>query len=399
VELSAAAILLALRVLREGKASAGQIASHFRHLAALKHHDQFAALQERLVRNSPELIEQLARLSVESTFVPVCCSECETRFRVHAWQMGHASGCPICDSGIVLSHRFADLAADEPQHLRAAETPPHYRAGTTSGRFAHFELIAPLGRGGMGKVYEALNRKHHRRVALKLLNLHPLEPRRASWQRLLREASLASSILHPHIVKVYDMGLAEGVPFVEMEFMPAGSLRQLVEREGPLKWRHGCRLLSEVLSGLAMAHQHGVIHRDLKPSNVLLGPQGHARLADFGLCKLLEETTSTTTGKLIGSPHFMAPEQWKGSQVGPWTDIYAAGLILYYVLSAHTAFEGENALSVMYKHLHFAVPDVREWAPQIPGELDRIIRKAAAKEPSDRFTSAEQFRSALEDLL
>jgi len=251
----------------------------------------------------------------------------------------------------------------------------------------------------MGKVYEALNRKHHRRVALKLLNLHPLEPRRASWQRLLREASLPSSILHPHIVKVYDMGLAEGVPFVEMEFMPAGSLRQLVEREGPLKWRHACRLLSEVLSGLAMAHKHKVVHRDLKPSNVLLDPQGHAKLADFGLCKLLEETTSTTTGKLIGSPHFMAPEQWKGSQVGPWTDIYAAGLILYYVLSAHTAFEGENALSVMYKHLHFAVPDVREWAPQIPGELDRIIRKAAAKDPSDRFASAEQFRSALEDLL
>ena len=397
MELSAAAILLGLRVLREGRASARQMARRLRQLARFRHHDQFVALQEGLVRDAPELMERLAKLSVESNFVPVRCAECGTSFRVHSWQMSRSPECPVCGSGIVLTHRLLDIAMGHPPALRAAEVSPAYLSDRLR-TFAHFHLISALGGGGAGKVFEALNRRSRRRVALKLLDLHPLEPRTASWERLLREASLASSIVHPHIVEVYDLGLAEGVPFVEMEFMPAGSLRDLVERQGPLAWQHACRLLSEALSGLSTAHQHRVVHRDLKPSNVLLDAQGHAKLADFGLCKLLEETTSTTTGKLIGSPHFMAPEQWNASQVGPWTDIYAAGLILYYMLTAHMAFEGSNALSVMYQHLHFAVPDPRQWAPEIPDELASIIRKAAAKEPPARFASGQEFRSALAQL-
>jgi len=390
--LSAGAILLGLRVLGKGKVSARQVAGYFRELAAGGQQDQVLALNERLARDIPDLMERVAKLSVQSAFVPIHCADCGTSFRAHAWQISAAVACPVCDAALIVPRHVLDSTAQNRRARRAAEAPVEYWTCGAANRFAHFELLSQVGAGGAGKVYEALNRRSGRKVALKVLRFLPLEPRRASWRRLLREASLAGSVSHPHIVKVHEIGLAEGVPFVEMEFLPAGSVKDLVEREGPMLWQDACRVVSEALSALCQAHKEQVIHRDLKPGNILLDGQGHAKLTDFGLCKLLEETTTT---RVVGSPHFMAPEQWTGSQVGPWTDIYAVGLSLYFLITAHLPFEGENALSLMYKHLHFPVPDASQWAPNVPLPLLELIRKATAKEPSQRFGSAEEFRTAL----
>ena len=356
MELSASAILLGLSVLKRGRARPRELADCLIELSQSSERDQVLGLQERLLIDDREQSPRLAKLTVESDFTPVHCPECSSRFRAYSWQIDRSDTCPACEAPIAVPGAVIGDADRQPAR-RAAEVLPAYRTAGSSDRFAHFELVSQVGAGGASTVYEAVNSRSRRRVALKLLNFLPLERTRATWERLLREAAVTGSVAHSHVVEVYDTALVEGRPFIEMEFLPGGSLRDRLEQGGPLDVGEACRIVCESLKGLSRAHRENVIHRDLKAGNILLEENGRAKVSDFGLCKLLEETTSTTTGKLLGSPHFMAPEQWQGAEIGPWTDIYAAGLILYYVLTGRRPFEGDNALSVMYQHLHSPVPD------------------------------------------
>lgn len=395
--LSAGAILFGLSALREGKVSAVELAGYFCELDRCDAGDQVVTLQERIVRKSPELIESLMLVSFEAGFVPIYCSGCGTHLRALSSQVRATLSCPLCEGAVVVPEVLFYPERESPVRARAAEAEAFYDADWPAGRFAHFDLRSPLGAGGTGKVYEAVNRRTGRKVALKIMKFLPLELRSGSLKRLMREARLAASISHPGIVKVYDMGMAEGVPYVEMGLAEGGCLRGYVKENGPLGCRQACRLMREVLAALSKAHAAGVVHRDFKPGNVLLDAQGHPVLADFGLSKLLSESTSTSTAnRFVGSPHFMAPEQWNGSEVGPRTDIYAAGLALYYMLTGQLAFDDRNTLSIMYKHLHAPAPDVREEVPETPDFVAEAIFRAASKNPAERFASAEEFSTALE---
>ena len=395
MDLSASAILLGLSVLKQGHLQPRDLADSFADLRKSSERDQVLGLQERILRDNSQLKPRLTTLSVQADYMPVHCPECGSRFRAYSWQIDRSDTCPVCNAPLT-ARRMAVLHTNSNRPARkAAEAEPAYHTAGSSRRFAHFELLSRVGSGGAGTVYEALNNRNQRRVALKLLKFLPMERTKATWERLLREAAVTSSVAGPHVVEVYDTALIEGRPYVEMEFLPGGSLRDRINRDGPIEPAQACKTLSQVLSGLATAHRENVIHRDLKPDNILLGEDGRAKVSDFGLCKLIEQTPSTTTGTLIGSPHFMAPEQWQSAEIGPWTDIYATGLVLYYVLTGHMPFDGDNALSVMYQHLHSPTPDPREWAPDTPPELCRILEKATAKDPADRFDSAEEFRESL----
>jgi len=290
------------------------------------------------------------------------------------------------------------LSGSKPQRLAAEQSVP-YSLLRARNRFVHFELLRTIGRGGFAKVYEALNRRSGRRVALKVLEFRPLESRAHAFRRLLREVPLASSLNHPCIVPVYDVGLGEGVPYVEMELMSGGSLAELVARKGPVPWPEACGYLLQALSALDASHAAGIVHRDVKPSNILLDAAGRARLGDFGLCKLVRETTSLTPpGAVLGSPHFMAPEQWTGGQVGPWTDVYASALVAYFLLTGRRPFEGQDALSLLYSHLHVPLPDPRALVPDIPLVLVQAVRKGAAKGREERFRSAGEFAAAVREV-
>jgi serine/threonine-protein kinase len=235
-------------------------------------------------------------------------------------------------------------------------------------------------------------------VALKLLDFQPLEPATRSFKRLQREARVAAATRHPNIVPVLDLGVSEGTPFIEMELVKGASLRERVRRGAPPPPEEACRLCLDALAGLQALHERRIVHGDIKPGNILLDTDGRARLTDFGIASFLEETTSLTgAGRVVGSPHFMAPEQWRGEHLSPPTDLYSTGLVLYYLLTGRLPYEGETHFTLMYKHLHEPVLAAGEVAPLVPDSLAQVIRRATDKLPGERFGSAEEFAEALRD--
>ena len=326
----------------------------------------------------------------------VHCPDCRSVFRVHMQDLDNEAACPLCEAALVFPLSDLRRNADRARP-RAAEAEPRYKArrvNSDAQRFAHFDLLSRLGSGGAGRVYRARNRRTDRQVALKLCRFSPVESQAVSWRRAMREVE-AAALQHPNIVRVFHAGLAEGVPYIEMEYVPGGCAKDR-RALGPTD---AGDLVKDVLSALSHAHDSGVVHRDLKPANVLLDEDGRAKVSDFGLCKLLHESSSTTTGKILGSPHFMAPEQWTDGEVGPYTDVYAAGLLFYFLLTGALPYRAEDPLSIMYKHLYFELPDPREETEEVPGTLVDLLRKATARKPQDRFADAGECLEALDDVL
>jgi len=279
--------------------------------------------------------------------------------------------------------------------LRAADgRPPAYEAAPR--RFAHFEMLGLVGRGGAGRVFRARNVRTDRTVALKLLDFQPLESVAETFRRLGRESRVAAAVAHENIVRILDLGIAEGMPFIEMEFVEGLSLRRHVQRHGPMQPGAACRVVSQALAGLEQVHRARIVHGDVKPGNILIDSAGRARLTDFGVAKFLEETTSLRSlSRAVGSPHFMAPEQWTGGLLSPRTDVYAMGLVLYYALTGRLPYEGATGPALMYRHLHEPLFGVGEPAGLVPMHLARVIERAASKDGQGRYASADEFRRAL----
>jgi len=258
--------------------------------------------------------------------------------------------------------------------------------------------VGLLGSGGAGKVYEAENLRSGQTVAVKLLDFQPLEPASEAFRHLRREARAATMVADDHVVQVFDLGVAEGVPFIEMELVRGDSLRELVRREGLLAPGEACRLCLQALGGLGAVHRARIVHSDVKPQNILIDGEGRARLTDFGLARFLEETTTLSTQEhLVGSPHFMAPEQWRGQKLTEATDLYAMGLVLYFSLTGRLPYEGATRVALMYKHLHEPVIGAGRPLYQVPDPLAQVIRRATEKDPGERFGSAEEFAQAIAD--
>ncbi len=400
MDLSADAILLGLSLMQDGGVSAARLAGLFRAVAAGGVPDQLVALEEKVLAESPDLADTVTRLAARSHYAPVDCPGCRGRFRVPSYEIGPASYCPLCGEPVVTTRRFLFLEDYAPGALKAAEAGASYTALPSPQRFAHFELVRLVGKGGAGKVYEARNRRSGRTVALKVLDFRPLESAAAAFKRLRREARVTASIAHDHIVPVYDLGIAEGLPFIEMELINGTTLRERVRQEGALPTRQACVLCTQALAGLAQVHREKIVHGDIKPGNILIDERGRARLTDFGLSRFLEETTSLSTArKVVGSPHFMAPEQWRGEGRRIPTDLYAMGLVLYYVLTGALPYEGASPVALMYKHLHEPLLEPGEMRPSLPGYLAEVIRKATEKAPEKRFQSSDEFALALEAFL
>jgi serine/threonine-protein kinase len=324
------------------------------------------------------------------------CKGCRATFRVQAGSVGPGSCCALCGEPIMAERNILFLGEWAAPEARAAEAPAPQYVLPARRQFGHFELIRLIGRGGAGRVYEARNRRLGRVVALKMLDFRPLESVAETFQRLRKESRVAAAVIHENIVRVLDLGVAEGVPFIEMELVRGSALSAMVRERGPLAPPEASRICAEALCGLARVHQEKIVHGDIKPGNILVDEQGRARLTDFGISKFLEETTTATSGRrVIGSPHFMAPEQWRGESLSTRTDLYAMGLVLYYALTGLLPYGADSGAALMYKHLHEPLlPPGREH-PGVPDCLAEVIRRAAEKEPAARFASAEEFCEAL----
>jgi tRNA A-37 threonylcarbamoyl transferase component Bud32 len=283
-----------------------------------------------------------------------------------------------------------------------ATPPPGPRKlsqGTTPRPFGDYEIEGELGRGGMGVVYLARQKKLNRRVALKMLTGHygPDE-----LQRFLAEAETAAGLHHANIAYIYEVGEHEGTPFYSMEHVEGGSLADRLRKELPTP-RNAAQLLVQVARALHFAHQNGVIHRDMKPGNVLLDSDSVPKVADFGIAKRLkEETHLTVSGAVIGTPTYMAPEQAKGTSrdVGPTADVYSLGAILYEMLAGRPPFLPEDSETAITVRVLTEDPVSPAWhRPGIPRDLEVICMKCLEKEPRDRYQSAAAFAEDLRRFL
>ena len=218
-------------------------------------------------------------------------------------------------------------------------------------------------------------------------------------ERFVREARAAASFIHPHAVSVFDAGDAEGVLYLVMELIDGPSLATLLARHGPLGLDRSRELVDQVLQALSAAHRAGIVHRDVKPGNVLVTADGVAKLSDFGLAKRLDDLGGDVTmpGLVVGTPSSMAPEQVAGQPATPATDVYAAGVLLFQLLVESPPFDAGSPLATALAHRDAPVPDVRDRRPDVPAGLAAVIGKAMAKDPDDRFASADEMRAALAD--
>ncbi len=265
-------------------------------------------------------------------------------------------------------------------------------------RFAQYDVAEMIGRGSMGRVYRATHRGLHRQCALKVMNPGMVQREPITVEQFWAEARAVAGLVHPHIVTVHNLGTERGYHFIEMEYIPKGiSLTELVVREGPLNSERAARLVRQVAMALEAAHQAGLVHRDVKPANVLMTPEGQAKLADFGLVRRRAERFSAV-GALAGTPSFMAPELFAGKLASASTDLYAVGVMYFYLLTARLPFAADRIAKLIPLHQRAPVPDVRELA-EVSDEVAAILGRLLAKSPEARPESAAVLSNDLKDVL
>src|SRR5438309_8479059 len=259
-------------------------------------------------------------------------------------------------------------------------------------RVGKFELHELIGEGAMGAVWRAYDSVIRRYVALKLLSRagRPTD----AQERFMREARAAGALQHPNIVTIYDLGESDDQLFIAMELVDGRDLSSLIALSEPLALERKLDIVIEVLQGLSYAHDRGVIHRDIKPSNVRVASDGRVKIMDFGIARL-QSAEATGSGSIIGTPTYMAPEQITNGAITPATDVFAVGCLLYELLTYEKPFEGESVHGVLYQVLTTDPRPLRTVAPSIPASLERVVIRAMAKAPQDRYETAKQMRATL----
>jgi serine/threonine-protein kinase len=261
------------------------------------------------------------------------------------------------------------------------------------GRYA---LKSRLGEGGMGAVYLAHDKELDREVAVKLLAANLVNDAEVV-ERFEREARLTAKLDHPNIVPVYDVGRHQGRPFIVMKKLEGATLALLLREKGGLTADETLKLLRQLAAGLDYLHQKGFIHRDIKAGNIFVGPDGHGTLLDFGIVRPNQGEGKTKTGVVMGTPHYMAPEQAIGSRdVDHRVDLYALAVCLFECLTGTLPFDADSELRLIQLQAHAPPPDLLERAPWIPKPVAEVMKRALAKRPQDRFSSAAELVKALE---
>src|SRR5215813_10592259 len=258
-----------------------------------------------------------------------------------------------------------------------------------------YRLDSLIGRGGMGVVYRATDLELHRRVAVKVISENSSDDAR---ERLLREARAAAALNHPHIISVFDVGEANGMPFFVMEFVNGPSL----SKAPPADLSRVVEVAVQICDALDHAHANSIVHRDLKPDNVLLsavGQTGSVKLADLGLALPGYGTRISRAGVIVGTAAYMAPEQALGQSVDGRTDLYALGVLLYEQTTGRLPFSGGEPLAVVSQHVHAPVVPPRVLRPDLPRALEAVILRLLQKNPTDRFATARETAAALRDSL
>lgn len=261
------------------------------------------------------------------------------------------------------------------------------------GRYSVDELIA---RGGMATVYRGTDLRLGRTVALKVLGgILVNDP--DFVDRFTQEARATAALTHPNVVAVHDQGISEGFPFLVMEFVQGRTIREIMAQSGPFTSAHALEIISSVLAGLSSAHDAGFVHRDIKPENVLITHDGHIKVTDFGLARVINDTpVSDSTGAvLLGTMAYLSPEQVQQLAVDQRSDVYSCGILLYEMLTGLVPFTGSSPLEVAYQHVNSSVSAPSSIQPDVPPAVDHLVLAATRKSPTERIQSAREFRDGV----
>ena len=262
-----------------------------------------------------------------------------------------------------------------------------------------YRIIRSLGEGGMANVYEAEDLVQKRRVTLKMLRFD-LQDDPRSVERFHKEANSLTKLDNPHIVQIYDFGNDHCVPYLIMEYVKGTDLKTYLKEHYPLSCEKVVDIMEQILSAVESAHRIGIIHRDLKPQNILIDNYGKVKVTDFGISiAAMESATITKTNTMIGSVHYISPEQARGSIITKQSDIYSLGIILFELLTGKVPFEGQTAVSIAVKHYRDNLPSARKINPQVPQALENVILHATAKKLKDRYPDAETMARDLKTAL
>ncbi|MBO8142235.1 MAG: Stk1 family PASTA domain-containing Ser/Thr kinase [Firmicutes bacterium] len=257
-----------------------------------------------------------------------------------------------------------------------------------------YEIKEQLGEGGMAVVYRAVDLVLHRPVAIKALRSNFAgDPE--FLQRFLHEAQAAASLSHPNVVNIFDVGQADGVHYIVLEYVQGRNLKEILRDERRLPPRRAAVIARAVARALEAAHRRQLIHRDIKPHNILITPEGRVKVTDFGIARAASVASLTQTGTVMGSVHYFSPEQARGEAVGPESDLYSLGVVLYEMLTGTVPFRGESPIAVALKHLEQNPVPPSKHNPDIPPWLERVVLKALAKDPARRYRSAEEMAKDL----
>jgi len=357
--------------------------------------------------------EQVARVLAHHSTATLRCPGCSRRFTVPDFQANRRYKCEPC---MMYLEAVVDEALLHPPvpatqsptptpgsplspptpagrtHVPSTPTPqPAVRKDPFEGKTfgGKYKIIRRLAKGGMGAVY--LAERHHdgHKVAVKILT-EEFSKMPGIQGRFKREASATGRLEHPNIVATIEMAKEESYTYIVMEYVDGGSLVDALVREKKLAPLRTVEIMSDILSGLAHAHQHGVIHRDIKPANVLLTTQGRAKVIDFGLAKDAEaQTILTLSGNVVGTPAYMAPEQARGEGSGPSADLYSCGILTFLLLTGRKPFEGKSLVDTLNKQINDPLPPIRDVSPDVPAQLEDVVKKMCAKDPAKRHASPD----------
>lgn len=270
--------------------------------------------------------------------------------------------------------------------------------GTSIGRY---HILEQLGRGGMATVYKAYDTRLEREVAIKVIRRNAFSPDilERVLKRFDREAKSLARLTHPNIVSIIDYGEYENSPYLVMPYLPGGTVKQFLGK--PINYEKVVELLLPIADALRYSHQKGIVHRDVKPANILITEGGQPMLTDFGIARLLENEdaqTLTGTGVGVGTPEYMSPEQGIGKEVDGRSDIYSLGVVLYELVTGHKPYTADTPMAIVLKQATESLPSPRKFVPELPEKVERVLFKALAKKPEDRYPDMATFAAALESL-
>lgn len=268
----------------------------------------------------------------------------------------------------------------------------------TGKQFGPYQIVAPLGEGGMAAVYKAYQGSMDRYVAVKVLPRQMAESEEFI-ARFKREARMLAQLQHPHILPVFDYGESEGYTYIVMPFVQSGTLADVI-RGRRMSMPEIRRIMTQVGDALAYAHARGMIHRDVKPSNVLVDERGNCLLTDFGLARMTEATSKlTSSGAIMGTPAYMSPEQGAGKDLDGRSDIYSLGIIMYELVTGRVPYYADTPIAIVFKHIQDPLPSARNYVPDLPDAVERVLLKCLSKSPEERYQTADDFVQAIQNAI